>query len=150
MAVGGYATPLTVRYLGSDVSLRRGFNCHTIPTLRLFIPNSLTVYHHSLLSEVSSFWLFFFGLRWSVSNHCHCSLLMCACPKRHLIKCIAFKPCLAAFARFDYMLAFISASMAFMNPMSSIFAKWHYKIDLRTNTRSNPTNSDTICRVFPW
>jgi hypothetical protein len=26
MGVGGYATPLTIRYLGSDVSLRSGFN----------------------------------------------------------------------------------------------------------------------------
>jgi hypothetical protein len=30
-------------YLGNDVSLCSGFNCHTAPSLRLFIPSSLTV-----------------------------------------------------------------------------------------------------------
>jgi hypothetical protein len=30
MGVGGYATPLTIGYLGSDVSLRSGFDCRNI------------------------------------------------------------------------------------------------------------------------
>jgi hypothetical protein len=30
MGIGGYTTPLTSRYVGSDVSLRSGFNCHNI------------------------------------------------------------------------------------------------------------------------
>jgi hypothetical protein len=30
MGVGGYAMSLTIRYLGSDVSLCSGFNCHKI------------------------------------------------------------------------------------------------------------------------
>jgi hypothetical protein len=29
-----------------------GFTCHTAPSLRLFVSNSLTVYHRSLLSEL--------------------------------------------------------------------------------------------------
>jgi hypothetical protein len=32
MGVDGYATPLTVSYLGSDVSLLSGFNRHSIMT----------------------------------------------------------------------------------------------------------------------
>jgi hypothetical protein len=43
MGVGDYATSLTIRYLGSDVSLRSGFNCHNIiryniTTNKFFLP----------------------------------------------------------------------------------------------------------------
>jgi hypothetical protein len=36
MGVGVYATPLTIRFLRSDVSLRSVFNCHNTFLLKLF------------------------------------------------------------------------------------------------------------------
>jgi hypothetical protein len=77
MGVGVYSTLVTIGYLGigcfhatasitlyleSDVSLRSEFNCNTALILRLFVPNSLTAYHHSLLSEVPVRDVTFLGL----------------------------------------------------------------------------------------
>jgi hypothetical protein len=53
MGIGDYATPLRTYYVGSYISLHSRFNSHTALSLRLFVPNSQMVYHHSLLSEVS-------------------------------------------------------------------------------------------------
>jgi hypothetical protein len=76
--------------------------CHTAPSLRLFVPNNLTVYHGSLSSEGCACNVFFFFLflglvfplvvyfsprvALSLSNHCHRSLLTCTRPKWHPIK----------------------------------------------------------------
>jgi hypothetical protein len=66
--------------------LCNGFTHHIAPSLRLFIPNSLTVYHLSFLSRamlvtyavglaVLSVACLFFSLWWCLSNHYHWSLL---------------------------------------------------------------------------
>jgi hypothetical protein len=39
-------------HVGCDVSLRSWFDCHIASSLRLFVPNNLTVYQRSLLSKV--------------------------------------------------------------------------------------------------
>jgi hypothetical protein len=93
---------LTICCLGSDVSLCIWFNCHTAPSLRLFVPNSPTVCHRSLLSEVpacdvavlgcSGF--SFFPPRCSLSNKCHRSLLTYDGPERQPI---SFRPFLQRF-----------------------------------------------------
>jgi hypothetical protein len=82
---------LISRCLGSDVSLRSELNCHTDPTLRLFVPRSLKVYHRSLLSEVPARDVTFLGCSvisffCSLSNHKHRSLHMSARPERYAIK----------------------------------------------------------------
>jgi hypothetical protein len=85
---------VSIRCLGSDVSLWNGFNCHTAPSLRVFVPNILTVYYRSLLSQVSARDITFLGCsvffpRCSLSNQYHYSLLTCARPERHPIR---FRP----------------------------------------------------------
>lgn len=97
-------------YLGINISVitsemcfkklwdRNEFKCHTAPSSRLFIQNSLTVYHLSFLPRavfatsvisltflpVACFFFFFpFFLQCSLFHRYHCSLLKCNHPKWH-------------------------------------------------------------------
>jgi hypothetical protein len=54
--------PSLIRYIGiASRWLVMDAACHNAPSLRLFVPNSLTVYHRSLLSEVPARDVIFLG-----------------------------------------------------------------------------------------